>query len=107
MKKVILAEVIKIESDHLEIKFHNETFQCSKNDVSDYNCDLWKMFSVNRKYKFSVLRNKENQLYISYKTCRPKLLKNKCTPIPTISGFKNLSNHMHNYLKEYKIVEKK
>ncbi len=103
MKKIVMGEVIEINSEFLIVKTNYENFKCLKKNISDYHCNLERMFTLNRKYKFSIFINNENEKYISYKSGRPKLLKNKNVPVPTISGFRNLSNDMHKHLKEYKI----
>ncbi len=103
MKKVVIGKVTSINKDDLVVLVNKTSFKCNKKDISDYNCNLDSMFTVNKRYKFIVLRNKDNTVFLSYKIGRPKLIKNRNSPTPTISGFKNLSNDMHKNLKNYKI----
>ncbi|MGL5245992.1 MAG: hypothetical protein ACRC8C_00255 [Mycoplasmoidaceae bacterium] len=103
MKKVVIGKVTSIKKDELVVLVNNDSCICAKKDVSDYNCNLELMFTIDRRYKFLLLKNENNTVFLSYKAGRPKLLKNRTCPIPTISGFKNLANDLHKNLKNYKL----
>ncbi|MGL5630401.1 MAG: hypothetical protein ACRDCG_01340 [Mycoplasmoidaceae bacterium] len=101
-KNIAYSTVKEINLDHLVIEFDNKLEKCWKEEISDYPVELNRMFTVNRKYKFTFIYV-DNKIYVSYKLGRPKLLKKKLCPAPTLSGFKNISNNMHSHLKLYKI----
>lgn len=98
IKKIINCEVIEIKTDYILIKHWDKTFVCHKSQVSDYPVDLNEYFLVGRWYKFCLI----NEKYISYKAIRPKLIKNKKVPMPTISGVRNLDFFLNTLIEKNK-----
>ena len=105
-KKCVNCIVKKINNDNIQILFANKLYTCYKKDISDYKVDLKKMFQINKCYKFTMIKDEKNNVIFSYKEFRPKLIRNRHQPIPTISGFSNLSENMHQHLRKYKFNNK-
>lgn len=89
-KKIVLCQIENIEKNHIIIKYKNVSYKCPASQVSDYEVDLFEYFVIGKAYKFCLINNK----YFSYKAIRPKLLKNKKFPMPTMSGVKNLERYL-------------
>lgn len=94
-KKIVLGKVLEIRSNYVLVEYNNRTFKCYRASVSDYYTKLNVYFKVGQTYKFLLKDN----AYLSYKELRPKLIKNKKRPIPTISGSKNLEKYLKESLK--------
>lgn len=94
-KKIVLCEVVEINNNYIKISYSGKVYRCFSNNISDYPVDLFKYFRVGNKYKFLL----KDGLTFSYKDIRPKLLKNKKKPTPTISGVKNLEKHLLEIIK--------
>ncbi len=105
-KNVVKCLVKEIYDDKIIIMFANKLFECTKKNITDYNTPLEKMFSINKVYKFHFWKDDEGKEIFSYKSCRPKLNKNRSKPIPTVSGFKNVNSYMHECLKAYEFKKK-
>lgn len=97
-KKIITCEVIEINADHILIKNNENIYACHKSQVSDYAVNLKDYFTIRRFYKFCLI----NEKHISYKAIRPKLIKNKRVPMPTISGVRNLEIFLNTLIKNSK-----
>lgn len=89
-KKIVLCLVDQINKDYIVVKYKNVLHQVPAENISDYDVDLSNYFEVGKSYKFCLINNK----YLSYKAIRPKLLKNKNYPMPTMSGVKNLEKYL-------------
>lgn len=89
-KKIVLCQINSIEKDKITVKYKNEIYTVLANQVSDYPVDLFEYFIVGKAYKFCLYGKKQ----LSYKAIRPKLLKNKKFPMPTMSGSKNLEKYL-------------
>lgn len=96
-------EVLEINEDYLLLTLNSQVEKCYKEDISDYKINLERMFTIGKNYRFSIFENEDGTELISYKFGRPKLLKKRSSPTATLNGFKAVSNHMHSYLKTYKI----
>lgn len=88
--KVITCTVTQIDNSSIVLDFLGKKIICDEKQISDYKVDLFSFFSIGKKYKFTLSRNEE----ISYKKLRPKLIKNKKEPIPTISQHYNLEKNL-------------
>lgn len=95
-KKIVLCKVVDINNNHIKISYNNKIYRCYSNYISDYPVDLNKYFTIGNSYKFLL---KEGMIF-SYKDIRPKLLKNKKRPTPTISGVKNLEKYLVEVIKK-------
>lgn len=95
-EKIVIGEVTKIHQNYIEVLVDKSTYICTSKQISDYTVNIEKIFKVGNKYKFLMRNNK----MISYKMLRPKLIKNKKFPMPTISGSKNLEKKLNSWLVE-------
>ncbi|MDE6894536.1 MAG: hypothetical protein K2J02_04120 [Malacoplasma sp.] len=95
-KKIIQCKITEIHSNYIVAENKDKKYICNESQISDFKVNLNEYFSVGKIYKFCLVNNK----YISYKIVRPKLLKNKKAPIPTISGPKNLEKHLLNIINK-------
>lgn len=89
-KKIILCKVIDIKDDCVVVDYKGETHVCPASQISDFKINTYEYFTIGKVYKFCLVNNK----FISYKAIRPKLIKNKRHTMPTISGVRNLENHL-------------
>lgn len=89
-ERIVIGEVTKIHQNYIEVLIEKSTYICTSKQISDYNVQIDKVFKIGNKYKFLMRNNK----MISYKMLRPKLIKNKKYPMPTISGSKNLEKKL-------------
>lgn len=89
-KKIVLCQIENIEKNYITVKYCNVSYKVPASQVSDYEVDLFEYFVIGKAYKFCLINNK----YLSYKAIRPKLLKNKKFPMPTMSGVKNLEKYL-------------
>lgn len=89
-KKIVLCLIEKIEKNKIVVKYRNTLYNVMANQISDYEVDLFEYFVIGKSYKFCLINNK----FLSYKAIRPKLLKNKKYPMPTMSGSKNLEIYL-------------
>ncbi|MEG0992068.1 MAG: hypothetical protein RSE26_02540 [Malacoplasma sp.] len=99
--KIVVCSVKKIEEDRIFLDCLGTEFICHDNQVSDYKVNLFAFFVINKKYKFIL--DRENN--ISYKKFRPKLIKNKKRPIPTISHYFNLEDQLLNSLNNMDCIK--
>lgn len=98
-KKIVLAIVEKIEKAHIVVKYKDNLYTIKSHQISDYTVNLFEYFIVGKVYKFCLIDNR----YLSYKAVRPKLLKNKKAPMPTISGSKTLEKNLLNFIRFQKM----
>lgn len=89
-KKIVLCQINTIDKEKITVKYKNEIYTVPASQVSDYPVDLFEYFIIGKSYKFCLLSKKT----LSYKAIRPKLLKNKNYPMPTMSGSKNLEKYL-------------
>lgn len=89
-KKIILCKIIEIKKTFVVVKYKNQIYKCPASQISDYPVNLFSYFQIGKSYKFLLI----DETYLSYKAIRPKLLKNRKEPIPTISGVKNLEKYL-------------
>lgn len=95
-KKIVLCKIVKIKNTFIIAKYKNHNYMCPASEISDYTVDLFSYFQIGKSYKFLLIDNK----YLSYKAIRPKLLKNKNAPMPTISEAKNLEKYLLKIIKK-------
>lgn len=93
---IITCTVKQINDNNIFLDYLGEEIVCSEKQISDYKVDLFSFFTIGKKYKFILSENKE----ISYKKLRPKLIKNKKKPIPTISQHYNLEKNLLSLLNK-------
>lgn len=99
-KKIIICKVIEIQKTFILTKYKNVCYKCPASQISDYPVDLFAYFQEGKSYKFLLTHDQHNQEFISYKAIRPKLLKNKNKPMPTMSGVKNLEKYLLELIKK-------
>lgn len=97
-EKIVIGKVIQIYDDKIVVDINNTIYDCEGKMISDYPIDPHKFFELNKSYKFLLINDQK----ISYKAIRPKLIKNKRKPIPTISDYANLEKYLLQSLKKDK-----
>lgn len=95
-KNIINCQVLAIKEDHIVVDHNGDTYTCLKSQISDYNVNLDKFFKIGYTYKFLLQLDNE----LSYKKLRPKLVKNKKKPMPTMSHYVNLEKKLLSEIKE-------
>lgn len=93
--KIVTGVVTNIFEDKIIVKVDNDSYECPLKMISDYDVDPFKFFSVGSSYRFLLT----HLGVLSYKDLRPKLLKNRQKPIPTVSGSENLEKHLMDSIK--------
>ncbi|WP_412032618.1 hypothetical protein [Malacoplasma muris] len=97
-EKIVTGVVTQVLEDKIVVNVDNTFYDCPLKMISDYPVDPFKFFTVGTRYRFLLI----NKSVISYKDLRPKLLKNRRKPIPTVSGSKNLEKHLLEIIGEKK-----
>lgn len=93
---VVLCTVTQINTDNIVLDYLGKEIICNEKQISDYKVDLFSFFTIGKKYNFTLSDGGE----ISYKKLRPKLIRNKKRPIPTISQHYNLEKNLLSLLSK-------
>lgn len=95
-EKIVIGKVVEIYDDKIVVEINDIKYDCVNKMISDYPIDPHKFFEINKNYKFLLVNDQK----ISYKAIRPKLIKNKRKPIPTLSDYTNLEKYLLSSLKK-------